>query len=374
MGGDIPLNEQQSADLVRSLQHTVREADQVTQALRREIEELRARERMSIPAQGPTIGNPRSDDMGQVRGSMDPTYQDTVRYEKARLPNVEVFNDGTHEEYLQWQMKMRAKLYGDRRAYPDEDSRVNYIITRTSGKAFMAIKSYVSIMISGTIAVSTLVVWGLLDGFFLDPTAKQKALEWLRTAKQGKHDLNYFVQLFNIKLAEAGLEGAHDSQKIDYLKNALSLKLLRYQAGYQSVDESYESFVGRARVTWENLQLVDRISSGRPGPIGHTATQRYAATTPKNAQPAGEPMDWTPTIAGAIQPRTKRENWGTPKEVQERRAAGSCLRCGKKGHMVRQCRADLQKHQESTVRVAAATAESSRIEELSSSDEEEGKE
>jgi hypothetical protein len=50
MGGDIPLNEQQSADLVRSLQHTVREADQVTQALRREIEELRARERMSIPA------------------------------------------------------------------------------------------------------------------------------------------------------------------------------------------------------------------------------------------------------------------------------------------------------------------------------------
>jgi hypothetical protein len=69
-------------------------------------------------------------------------------------------------------MKMRAKLYRDRRAYPDEDSRVNYIITRTSGKAFMAIKLYVLIIISGTIAVSTLIVWGLLDGFFLDPTAK----------------------------------------------------------------------------------------------------------------------------------------------------------------------------------------------------------
>jgi hypothetical protein len=46
------------------------------------------------------IGNPRSDDMGQVRGSIDPIYQDTVRYEKARLPNVEVFNDSTYEEYL----------------------------------------------------------------------------------------------------------------------------------------------------------------------------------------------------------------------------------------------------------------------------------
>jgi hypothetical protein len=32
-------------------------------------------------------------------------------------------------------------------------------------------------MISSTIAVSTLVVWGLLDGFFLNPIVKQKALE-----------------------------------------------------------------------------------------------------------------------------------------------------------------------------------------------------
>jgi hypothetical protein len=69
-------------------------------------------------------------------------------------------------------MKIRVKLYRDRRAYPDKDSRVNYIITYTSGKAFIAIKSYVLIIISGTIAVSTLVVWGLLDGFFLNPIAK----------------------------------------------------------------------------------------------------------------------------------------------------------------------------------------------------------
>jgi hypothetical protein len=55
-------------------------------------------------------------------------------------------------------MKIRVKLYRDRRAYPDKDSRVNYIITYTSGKAFIAIKSYVLIIISGTIAVSTLVV------------------------------------------------------------------------------------------------------------------------------------------------------------------------------------------------------------------------
>jgi hypothetical protein len=68
------LNEQQSADLVRSLQHIVQEANQVTQALRREIKELRVRERMSIPTQGPTIGNLRLDNIGQVRELIDPTY------------------------------------------------------------------------------------------------------------------------------------------------------------------------------------------------------------------------------------------------------------------------------------------------------------
>jgi hypothetical protein len=74
-------------------------------------------------------------------------------------------------------MKMRAKLYRDKRAYLDKDSKVNYIITRTSEKAFLAIKLYVTMMISGTILVSTPAVKGLLDRFFLNPTAKQKALE-----------------------------------------------------------------------------------------------------------------------------------------------------------------------------------------------------
>jgi hypothetical protein len=52
-------------------------------------------------------------------------------------------------------MKMRAKLHRDRRAYLDKDSKVNYIITCTSEKAFLAIKLYVTMMISSTILVST---------------------------------------------------------------------------------------------------------------------------------------------------------------------------------------------------------------------------
>ena len=81
---------------------------------------------------------------------------------------------------------MKAKLYGDRRAYLEEEDKVNYIITCMSGKAFLALKLYVTAMISGAISALTTEVWELLDGFFINPTVRQKALEWLRTTKQGK--------------------------------------------------------------------------------------------------------------------------------------------------------------------------------------------
>jgi 5-methylcytosine-specific restriction endonuclease McrA len=47
-------------------------------------------------------------------------------------------------------------------------------------------------------------------------------------------------------------------------------------------------------------------------------------------------MDWQPTQVNAL--RTKeREYWGSPEEIAQRRKEGLCLRCGRKGHLVRGC-------------------------------------
>ena len=101
-------------------------------------------------------------------------------------------------------------------------------------------------------------LWAQLDGFFQDPTIKQKALQYLRTTKQGKGEFLPHVQAFNLKFYEAGLSPLNDALKIDYLKNLLNRKLLRYQAGYQPLaSDTYENFVNRMRVTWENLKAVD---------------------------------------------------------------------------------------------------------------------
>lgn len=157
-------------------------------------------------------------------------------------------------------------------------------------------------------------------------------MQWIRTTKQGKGEFIPHVQAFNLKFLEAGLGNASNIQKIDYLKNSLNKRLLRYQVGFQPVkDESYEEFVHRMRVTWENLKAIDQLSFRTlPAASSHTA--------PSNE----DTMDWTPTVA-AFQPRTKREFWGTQAQVQERRERGDCLRCGHQGHKVAQCQVKIGK-------------------------------
>jgi hypothetical protein len=362
-------------DLVATIRSLRANLDEVTsrherqsyEQLQSQVNELR----------GMLSSNVRAESTG-ISGSSAP--QDDRNYtnqraDKPRLPNVEVFDKGSHEEYLQWKMKVQAKLYGDQLAYPTESDQVNYVITRTTGQAFNALAPMVTGLMDGTTQPLLLTAWTHLDGFFKDPTAREKALEYLRTTKQGKNDFNTHVQNFNLKLQEASLDRSSHAQKIDYLKNSLNSKLLRAQAGYHPPGpETYEQFVQRARITWENLKAVDRI----------TGNKYYARTydnpsSQENPRRNSNEMDWQPTV-GTHQPRTKRrEYWGTDKEIRERRATGACLKCGDKNHMVRDCekktplrspiRTNRQKPTPKIPKVATALPA-----EDTSSSEEEGKE
>ncbi|KAF5847273.1 hypothetical protein GGP41_003554 [Bipolaris sorokiniana] len=78
---------------------------------------------------------------------------------------------------------VRAKLFANHLTYPTEEYQVYYVITH-------------------------LII-------------KQKALQYLRTTKQGKEEfLPHFYK--------AGLGSLNNALKINYLKNSLNRKLLRY--------------------------------------------------------------------------------------------------------------------------------------------------
>jgi hypothetical protein len=326
------LEVEELQDHVRRLQSDLNRATQERQSYAVLSQQLQAltqivedqRRMLSVPSPGGTTP-PATSTSGRI--------QEPVRYEKPRLPDVEVFEKGSHEDYTQWKTRVQAKLFADQRAYPSESDQVHYVITRTKGWAFTALRTYVTALMEGRSSPSLQDLWQQLDGFFIDPTIKEKAMQFLRTTKQGKGDLIPHVQSFDLKFLEAGLDSASDAQKIDYLKNSLNKRLLRYQVGYQPpAGETYEQFVQRMRVTWENLKAVDQSS------LNYTPR----TTSPPRTHHHNDAMEWTPTI-GAIKPRTTREFWGTRAEVQERREKGTCLRCGKPGHRVAQCQTKLRR-------------------------------
>ncbi|KAG9245838.1 hypothetical protein BJ878DRAFT_499832 [Calycina marina] len=94
-------------------------------------------------------------------------------------------------------------------------------------------------------------------------------------------------------------------------------------------------------------------------------------------------MEWERINTQVAATRTKEPRWAEPEEIERRRREGLCLRCGKAGHMVRDCRSKpLVQSQQKKKNVRAAPVQQKkkkRIEilsdtEVSSESEDSGKE
>jgi len=109
----------------RREQHT-QQIVQRNEELSRQLEELNYRLRTAA-AQGHTAPNAQTLTPGgatpqpSLMSESPMNALGSQRYEKPRLPDVEVFEQGTHEQYAQWKLRVRAKLFADQLAYPTEE-------------------------------------------------------------------------------------------------------------------------------------------------------------------------------------------------------------------------------------------------------------
>jgi hypothetical protein len=85
------------------------------------------------------------------------------------------------------------------------------VITRTKGWAFTALRTYVTAIIKGRSTPTLRDLWQQLDGFFVNPTIREKAMQFLCTTKQGNGELILHVQFFNLKFLKAGLNSASNA-------------------------------------------------------------------------------------------------------------------------------------------------------------------
>jgi hypothetical protein len=287
------------------------------------------------------------------------------------FPDPEIFSEGSHEVYDQWRIKCHAKLRADNRSYLTHNDRINYIFTRTTGRAFRILASWMTQYDSIPGSYTTELMWVKLDSFFFDPQFASKSHEKLQNMKQGRTEFDLHYQEFQLALEAAGLAYAQDTQKIDYLRRTLNAKLLNHMLGYTTLNETYESYVSRARLTWDNMNQVNRLVNKKP--LGSPAWNN--SRTQKHE---GDEMDWQSTPVGVARPQRLRAPLPeiSPEEQERRFAHHLCLKCGEPNHRARHCTARRNNYPGShsnsrnrqSTRTTAATIPTAVITELSDDD------
>jgi hypothetical protein len=151
-------------------------------------------------------------------------------------------------------------------------------------------------------------------------TARNK----LQNMRQKTDNVRDFIQDFNKEALTAGLFD-HAILKSIFL-NALHHELRTALAGTifpeHTTIEEMQSHVAAVSDNLWRLKLRSKRKATLP---------LHDNTLPTIPPP--DAMDWEPSRT-----QTQRATWVSQKEIDQRRDEGSCLRCGKNGHLISSCK------------------------------------
>jgi len=244
---------------------------------------------------------------------------------KAILPSPPKF-DGTRSEYEGWRSLVRDKIDVDGEAIGSARNQFLYVASRLEGKGLQLALTFITTGRSAPDA-SAAHLLDYLDSIFGDRHKAQRAVETLRTMRQGPKELfSAFLPRFEKALADAGGMAWPDEVKRSHLDGAMTFELRRLTITMPPI-ATYGAYVN------EILRVSDLYRS----------TMRYAPREQSTAhRGTGDAMDWEPTRAAAAAPlrdgqKKKRAQWVDQKEMEKRRQDGRCFRCGASGHRIDKC-------------------------------------
>jgi hypothetical protein len=288
-------------------------------------------------AQGPsstTTGTPSTGVPTPATG-ISAQVAPAVRTKKPKhtVPHPEKFTGEDEAAYPIFRGLLEAKLRTDGDAIGGEFEKVWYAFGRLADTASKRIFPWLQHK-QGSVDFTVERLLDQMDLAFLDVQKQAKAVAKINVIKQHNRTFRDFLQEFDQTLMEANGWGWQDSIKKGLLKAAVTGEVRRELVG-RDEPATYSEYIAQLRKITDDLEdwKESQKFKGRPK-AQHLAPQNQAS----DGQMDWEPTQTVPVASAKTTQRSKpRANWVSQQELDRRKEADECLRCGADDHFIRQC-------------------------------------
>lgn len=315
------------------------------------------------PAQSPDGPQPENQNH---RGGAQFTADDLLgmlhtNQQRKRLPDPPSY-EGKRSEFKPWLAQMWAKLSVDMDNEPG-NVRFWYVHSRLSGAALGQVTPWVSAMVEKETTLDGDALDGLIQQLrnaYDDPESVGRAVRKLDTLQQGASSFAKYLARFERTLLQAGGIAWDDAVKKTFLSRGLSVDIQRTLLAVPT-PASYTDYCSQLHMVSQNLEAM-RTRERR---------EWRPASPPRHSAQAADSMEWEPTktTQGASVRQEKPKGTQVQQKKKPKKETRSCYKCGKAGHIVRDCEESYE--EESTQKVSLSTA---RVVEESSESDGSGKE
>jgi hypothetical protein len=304
------------------------------------------------PVQSPDepLSNERNHRGGIQLGADDLLGLLRTNQQRKRLPDPSAY-EGKRSEFRPWLAQIWAKLSIDMGSEPG-DVRFWYVHSRLSGAALSQVTPWVSALIEKKTTLDGDALDGLvrqLRNAYDDPESVERAVRKLDILQQGTSSFAKYLARFERTLLEAGGLNWDDTVKKAFLSRGLTTEVQRTLLAVPT-PASYADYCSQLHMVSRNLEAIRSKEKKEERPVFQS---RQVAPTVDN-------MEWEPTKATQVASvqREKPEGAQTQKKKKngrQKKDARSCYKCGKAGHIVRDC--DESYEEESTQKVSLSAAQ-----------------
>jgi hypothetical protein len=282
-----------------------------------------------------------------------PQRTEIIHRPKPRLPDPKLFG-GSTSDWPTWRISIENKLSVDGEAIGSSQDQFMYVFSRLEKLAWKNTGTFVKLR-RNTGEPQALLDY--LENIYGDPNIKARAARRLHQIRQPE-DMSFsrFLPRLEKEFADADALDWHDEAKRQILLGALN-KTMTNSLMNRGIPATFADLISRLHEISSDMDALDITKAERT---------RRSRTPGRN----NDEMDWTPTVSiNRTEPHTKHRRpeskaprqaqWVSQDELDQRRAEGKCLRCGRSGHLIARC-ALLPARPPNSTRIATSSSKKGR--------------